>query len=185
MSKYIKTENISQINKEKVFFDANIWIFIYCEIANSKKIKIDKYSRVFKSLIKAGNPIVIDLAIISEFVNRYLRIAYSNHLRKNKLKSKAFDYKRHYRITDDFNEAWENVCNIVNHRILPYAEISNFEYNQKSLGALLDSTKLDTDFNDNHIMNLCRRNKMYLLTDDGDFKKSGINVISANQNYWK
>ncbi|MDA3940742.1 MAG: hypothetical protein PF693_15775 [Spirochaetia bacterium] len=184
MSDYIETEDVSRINKGKVFFDANIWIFIYCEIANTNKTKVNKYSKVFKTLIKAKNPIVIDLTIISEFVNRYLRIAYNNHIHKNKL-PKTFDYKRKYRKTSDFNEAWENVCNIVNYKILPYTEIINFEYDRKSLAALLDSANLDTDFNDNHIMNLCLKNKMYLLTDDGDFKKSGINIISANNIYWK
>ena len=176
---------MKKINESKVFFDTNIWIFIYCEIANSNRFKVNKYSRAFSTLRRSGNPIFTDITIISEFVNRYLRIAYYNYLQKEDLKQKDCDFKRGYRITSDFSEAWKNVCNIVNNRILPFTEIINIEYNRKSLGELLDPLIVDTDFNDTHIINLCKVNNMHLLTDDGDFKNSGIRVISENQKYWR
>lgn len=183
MAECIKTNDLSAIKGEKIFFDANIWMYIFCEIANSKKDLVNKYSTTFRNLLKTKNPIFIDLTIISEFVNRYLRIAFSNYVKGNQLK--GFTYKRDYRKTDDFKEAWENVCNIVKNKILLKANTVNFEYDKSSFAELLKADNLDADFNDNHIMNLCRLNNMYLLTHDGDFKNSDINIITANQYYWR
>ena len=183
MAEYIKTNNISVVKDKKVFFDTNIWIYIFCEIANSKKYLVNKYSATFSNLLRAGNPIFIDLAVISEFVNRYLRISFSNYKAKNNLND--FEYKKDYRKTDDFKEAWENVCNIVKNRILLKVNTVNFKYDKSSLKELLNSNNLDTDFNDNHIINLCRTNNMYLLTHDGDFKNTDINIVTENQYYWR
>lgn len=180
---YIKTEDIASVKNKRIFFDANIWIFLFCEIADSNKYLVNKYSATFRFLLKAGTPIFIDFVVISEFVNRYLRIAFSNYIRKKHLTN--FKYKKNYRQTDDFAEAWKNVCNIVNNQMLSKANTINFEYDKPSLENLLDSNNPDTDFNDNHIMNLCRTNNLYLLTHDGDFKNSDINIITENQYYWK
>jgi len=183
MAEYIKTNNLAVVKDKKIFFDANIWIFIFCEIASSKSYLVNIYSTAFRNLLRAGNPIYIDFAVISEFVNRYLRISFSNYKAKNNLDE--FEYKKDYRKTDDFKEAWGNVCNIVKNRILLKANTINFKYDKSSFEKLLNSSNLDIDFNDNHIMNLCRTNNMYLLTHDGDFKNTDINIITENKYYWK
>ncbi len=179
----IKTKDIASVKNKKIFFDTNIWIFLFCEIADSKKYLVNKYSATYHFLLKAGTPVFIDFVVISEFVNRYLRIAFSNYTKKNHLIN--FNYKKDYRQTDDFTEAWKNVCDIVNNRILSKTITINFEYDKSSFENLLDSNNSDTDFNDNHIMNLCHTNDLYLLTHDGDFKNSEINIITENQYYWK
>jgi len=185
MAEYIKTDRLSTVKDKKIFFDANIWMYIFCEIGNYKERLIRKYSSSFSYFLKNNTSIFIDLAVISEFVNRYLRIAYSNYIKKNNLTITNLDYKKDYRKTDDFKEAWKNVCNIINNRILPKANAVNFEYDRNTLTNLLNSDKPDTDFNDNHIMNLCRTKDMYLFTHDGDFKNTDINIISENQYYWQ
>ncbi len=40
------------------------------------------------------------------------------------------------------------------------------------------------DFSDKAIINLCDEKSFYLLTNDIDFKNSGLNIISANENYF-
>ncbi len=183
MAELIRANNFSQLSGKKVFFDANIWMYIFCEIADYKIKYIREYSAVFSKILKSGNSIFIDLAVISEFVNSYLRISFYNYNRKNNLNNQ--DYKKDYRKTDDFKEAWENVCNIVNNKILSKTKTINFEYDKTSIGELLIPTSLETDFNDNHILNLCKKNNMYLLTNDGDFKNTDINIITANSYFWK
>ncbi len=185
MATYIKTDNLAVVKNEKVFFDANIWMYIFCEIGDYNSHLIRRYSSSFRYFLKNQTSIFIDLAVISEFVNRYLRIAYSNYIRKNNLKITDFDYKKDYRKTDDFNDAWKNVCNIVTNGILSKANTVNFEYDKNTLTGLLNPDSLDTDFNDNHIVNLCRSSDMYLFTHDGDFKNTDINIITENGYYWK
>ena len=182
MTEYIKTNNLFSIKYKKIFFDANIWIYIFCEIGDSKKYLVDKYSAAFKNFLKMENPIFIDFVVISEFINTYLRISFSNYVRKNDLNN--CDYKKDYRKTCDFKEAWQNICNIVKSHILVQTNPINFKYDKFSFDKLLDSQNFNTDFNDNHIINVCRKNNMYLLTHDGDFKNSDINIITENNYYW-
>ncbi len=184
MAIFIKTDNLADVKDEKIFFDANIWMYIFCEIGNYNNNLTKKYSTSFSYFLKNKTSIFIDITVISEFVNRYLRIAYSNYIRTNNLNNKDYDYKKDYRVSDDFKEAWENVCNIVNNRILLTSTPINFEYDRTSITALLDSNNNDSDFNDNHITNLCRTKDMYLFTHDRDFKNSGINIITENRHYW-
>ncbi len=184
MATVVKTKDIDILNKNsKILFDANIWIYLFCDIANYNEFLKVKYSAAFKMLLKNRFSIFIDFSVMSEFVNRYLRIAYNNYRNGNGL-SDEFKYKQ-YRKTDDFKEAWKNVCNIVRNKILPYASTVNFEYNKDSLLELLNLDNYNTDFNDNHIINLCRANNMYLLTNDADFMDTSIKIITENQNYWR
>ena len=184
MAVYIKTDNLDAVKDKKVFFDTNIWIYIFCEIGNYNNRLVRRYSSSYSYFLKNNTAIFIDLTVISEFVNRYMRIAYSNYVEKNSLKKRDFDYKKDYRKSEDFKEAWENVCNIVNNSILLKADAINFNYDRITLNSLLNPNNIDTDFNDNHITNLCRSNDMYLLTHDADFKNSDINVITGNKRYW-
>ncbi len=182
----IKTYEIHKIRENsKIFFDTNIWMFIFCEIGSYKKYFVDEYSSAYKKILKTSHLIFIDIMVLSEFVNRYLHIAHSNYTKQNNLKIKDCEYKKDYRKTDDFKEAWENVCNIVKNNILPHTNVANFQYNGASLETLFDDDSFDTDFNDNHIINLCLKNNIYLLTNDKDFKNAGINIITENRRYWK
>jgi len=180
MAKCIKIDNLSSIKGQKVFLDANIWVYLFCEISYTKPWLIKKYSSAFHFLLKNKVGIFIDFSIMSEFVNRYLRIAFSNYKELKNIKKMGY---KDYRKTDDFREAWENVSNIVNERILPNSTIVNYEYDNFSLSNLLKVNNLDVDFNDNHIVNLCSSNNLALLTHDGDFKNSDITVITANNVY--
>ena len=182
MPECFRTDCIPSFKNKKIFFDANIWIYIFCELANSNIFFVRKYSKAFSSLLKSKNTIFTDLTIMSEFVNRYLRIAFTNYKNANNLSQ--FDYKRDYRKTDDFKEAWKTVCSIVNMKILSKSEIINFEYDKNSLKELLNIDETKTDFNDNHIVKICKTNDMYLLTNDSDFKNTNIKIISENKKCW-
>ncbi len=185
MAKYVKTSNLSAVKDEKVFVDANIWLYIFSKGRNPDNYLGKRYSSSFKYFLKNKTSIFIDLAVISEFANRYLRITHSNYMNKNGLKKIDCDYKKNYRKTDDFKEEWKNMCNIITNKILSKVNTVNFEYAKSSLVDLLNPDNLNADFNDNHIMNLCRTNNMYLLTHDGDFKNTDINIITENQCYWR
>jgi len=182
MSHYWTTDSLLSLKNKKIFLDANIWIYIFCEIGGSSKFYVDKYSKGFFILLKSKNKIYTDLTILSEFINRYLRIAFDKYKKNNKLES--FDYKNGYRKTTDYEEAWTTVCNIVCKNILSNSQIVNSEYDQSSIKKLLGEDQLGTDFNDNHIVNLCEIENMFLMTNDADFKNTNLNVITENKAYW-
>lgn len=47
---------------------------------------------------------------------------------------------------------------------------------------LKDYAAGDSDFNDQVIVELCKREDLTLVTHDGDFKGSGIPILTANKN---
>ncbi|OHD14789.1 MAG: hypothetical protein A2086_13905 [Spirochaetes bacterium GWD1_27_9] len=106
-----------------------------------------------------------------------MRISHKKYV-EEKQKAK-FDFKKDYRKTDDYKETYDEISKIIKKYILPYAEISNLIYTKDSLEIFLNQD-YKTDFNDKHIINLCKKNNFYLLTHDGDYKNSDINVISYN-----
>ena len=183
MSHYWRTDRLLSLKNKKILLDANIWTYIFCEIGGTSKFYVHKYSKGFFILLKSQNKIYTDLTILSEFVNRYLRISFVNYKKRKKLG--AFDYKKDYRKTTDYEEAWTTVCNIVREKIISNSEIINSEYDQNSIKKLLREDQLGTDFNDNHIVNLCEIEDMFLMTNDADFKNTNLNVITENSAYWK
>ena len=62
---------------ESFFFDANIWIFLFCPIANTGRRKQDLYSNFLQDLSHRKLGIYINSLVLSEFVNRYLRIEFN------------------------------------------------------------------------------------------------------------
>jgi hypothetical protein len=39
----------------------------------------------------------------------------------------------------------------------------------------------NSNFNDQIIVDICRKNKLKRVTDDGDFKSADISIVTANQ----
>ncbi len=178
----LRLDDIPGMKSNKIFFDANIWIYLFCEIANSKEYLVRKYSKAFSEVLRSDKIIFTDIMIMSEFINRYLRIAYYNYKTINNLS--AFDYKKDYRNTNDFSEALKTVYNIVKSKILPKTEIANYQYDKSSFITLLNEKEHDMDFNDTHVITVCSQNNMCLLTHDSDFRNCDVSIISCNRLFW-
>jgi predicted nucleic acid-binding protein len=183
MSHYWRIDRLPSLKNKKILFDANIWIYIFCEIGEFRKYYVDKYSKAFFILLKTPNTIYTDLIVISEFIIRYLMISFENYIKRENLLT--FDYKKDYRKTSDFEEAWTSVCDIVSMKILSKSLIINSDYNQTSIKKLLRKDQFETDFNDKHIINLCEIENMFLMTNDADFKNTDLNIITENEAYWR
>jgi len=182
MSHYWRTDRLPSLKNKKVLLDANIWIYIFCEIGEYHKFFVNTYSKAFYILLKSNNTIYTDFCILSEFINRYLKISCTNYQKRKQLQ--YIDYKRDYRVTEDYKEAWTTVCDIVHNKILSRSQIINAKYDQSSMAKLLRKDQVGTDFNDNHLVNLCEVEEMFLMTNDADFKNTNLNVITENNKYW-
>ena len=53
-------------------FDNNIWMFIFCPIANVLKKKQREYSNFLQSILSVKASIFVTSMILSEFANAYL-----------------------------------------------------------------------------------------------------------------
>lgn len=182
MPERIRLSEISRINNSKIFFDANIWIYIFGNIGNYKKKEVLKYSNAYKQILRSDNQIYIDTIVMSEFVNRLLRKPFE--ILKKTPKLAKLKYKT-YRKMPEYKETLEDISRIFKNNILRTSEIIDYNYDKINFLSLLDLDNIDMDFNDNHIANICNKKGMFLLTHDGDFKNSDVNIISYNNKFWK
>jgi Zn-finger protein len=65
------------------FFDNNVWMFLFCPIANAKKEQQKKYSQFYKEVNSVSACIWINSLVLSEFCNAWLRIEFKNWKNKN------------------------------------------------------------------------------------------------------
>jgi predicted nucleic acid-binding protein len=109
-----------------------------------------EYSSVFKRLFKAGNPLVLDP---SPLPFKQYRDSAEGHSVQQRALAVAGD-------------------------ILKVCKVIDLELGQADVKAMLKLEGLD--FNDKILRNLCQTLDYALLTNDGDFRGTPINIISSN-----
>ena len=57
---------------DKLFLDANIWLYLYCP-QGSRTYWVKTYSNVFDRILDAESQIYIDVLVVSEFINTFAR----------------------------------------------------------------------------------------------------------------
>lgn len=160
---------------EKFFLDANVWIFMYCPLGSSKKKDAANYSAFFEKIIQAKGQIYTSSGIMSEFINRYLRLDY--YLNKKEYP----DYKRNYRKSDCYIDTFNTVREVVNGKILKAAIRLNDGFEHLNIENIMDRAKV-TDFNDSLFSHMLKTSDIAVLTDDRDFYhlKSNHKIYTGN-----
>lgn len=153
---------------DKIFFDTNVWLYLFCSIGNYKSEIIEKYSTVFYKILKSGCRIYTTSLVISEFFNTYCRIDFKIKQKENKDKYK--EYKCDFRNTEEFNILIEDICDIINNKIFKYAQKLDDNFNSVDMSKILVADK-NFDFNDKYIAQLCQDNNIKIITNDKDFLK--------------
>ncbi len=178
--------NIKDINnycpsKEiSFFFDANIWLGIFFPIADYNKKMYKIYSQFLNNLIKSNNRICISSLILSEIINYYLRFDF------NILKSEKPEvykvFKHDYRNTKIYVKTMSTIVDIINRQIMKLSNRISDQFDSINLKKLFNNIE-NSDFNDNYIINLVKKNKLTLVTHDRDFKNSTLKIpiITANK----
>ena len=180
MAKRIDVGEINELHQKNIFLDTNIWLYLFCPLGHSRDNIVKKYSRAFNYLIHSDNKLYIDVMILSEFINRFLRLAFHVYKANNK-KGIHFDYKKQYQQTKNFKETIQLIFSTIKNKILPGAAVVNFNHENSSIVELMDGLQDKMiDFNDLHFEKLCKVKGFFLLTDDGDFSSSPLDIISGN-----
>lgn len=180
MALRINLNDINSLEEKEIFLDTNIWIYLFCSIVGKRKFIADNYAKAFKVLIHSKQKLWTDISVLSEFVNRYLRDAFGIY-KTNNGKGEGFQYKRDYQKTDDFKENLQSVVSTVKNKILAKASVANLAYENEDMEELIGNLEDRLiDFNDLHIERLCEKNGFMLLTNDGDYAGSSLDIISGN-----
>jgi predicted nucleic acid-binding protein len=153
---------IKKVENKKIIIDTNIWLFLFAPSfipPKEDQNKIDKYDKIFNELVK-NNTFLFNSLIVSEFINRCLRIDF--HSREE---FKGKDFKKDYRNSPEYNEAITLTLSQVK-KIYKIAQPINDNFDKYEIKEFKDNL----DFNDSIILFQCLQNNLLLLTDDKDFK---------------
>lgn len=173
------TENdINKVIDRHIFFDANILMYLYGNSNSDKTIK--SYSSIFSKLLKQKNTKVVDYIVISEFINRFLRIGYESHLAFYDIEKSSLSFKR-FRNTEEGRDLEDDIYSIVKNDILTNFKITGTEFQKADILAFLHHSSLD--FSDKALEKVCLENDYVFLTHDSDFIGSKLDILSSNRKF--
>lgn len=156
--------------EDRLLLDANILLFLYGP-GSPRDSRARDYSRAYKRMLEANSQIYVDVLVVSEFINRYARI---------KCGSKR-NFKR-FRQSKAFEPVAGAIADAMR-RILKHCKRIRNGFEALQINPLLDEyAKGNSDFNDQVIASICKRERLKLVTDDSDFSGKGIRVLTANRN---
>ena len=164
---------------DRYFFDANIWLYFYCPIGNYGKNTIRKYDGFLKKAINNDTAIYISSLVISEIVNRWLRLDFSRVKRRD---GNMRNFKQDYRGSSHYHNAFKDIEKVFNNQLLKISIPLDDRTTEISLPDVLSG--LDkTDFNDCYYHHLAKLDNLLIVTNDADFAEldTGISILTANQ----
>ena len=164
---------------KNVLFDTNVWINI-----NGFDVRpgIRDYSAYYSELLRSDNTIVISDIVLGEFFNACLRIEYNIRRKEAPIQGLNFKQFRDHEDTFYYKDCLKDTCL----NMLEDCSFAQLATDDVALATVVEescSTKLD--FNDISIRNLCLEREFVLVTDDIDFKGSGLEIATANTKYFK
>jgi len=159
---------------EKILVDTNIWLYLFPAPGNPQYRFATQYSGAFKKLVNAHAQPILDPLILSEYINRYCRIEWEGNYKTRYPKFKNF------RNSSDFSSVASGVHTFAQ-TIIKLCQIHSIQANKLDLNqALTDFSSNQVDFNDAILIDICKKKKLKLMTNDGDFQKGGIDVLTTN-----
>ncbi len=179
MSSIYYASDLGKLKNRKIFFDSNIILYIFWSTDQEWE---KKYSSLFNQILQQNNEIFVDFLVISEIINRAVRIEYKKYLIENNLYSQDCNFKS-YRKNKEGKEAFEDIYKIVENKILKYFKLTGKIYNKQEVNNFLCYDELD--FVDKAIALLCKNNNFVLLTNDYDFHDSSIEILTLNKKLLK
>jgi len=181
MNKVMDVETYIPQDGDRYFFDTNIWLYFYCpviSISSYKKTIISKYDGFLKRDLSANTSIYFSSLIVSEVINRWLRLDF------NILKDKGMmkEYKKHYRDSAHYYSAVKDIKAVFNNQLLKISTPLDDRATEISLPDVLSG--LDKiDFNDCYYHHLAKLDNLLIVTNDADFAEldTGVSILTANQ----
>lgn len=157
---------------DRLFVDANIWLSVYGPMAYQRS-RTSIYANAIRDIRKAGCSIFVEVLIISEFINTYARW---EHKQSASRTSKFKDFRK----SSAFVTIAEDIAVNVK-RIIKQCQRCDSDFVSIDIEELLTEFKKGkSDFNDQIFSEICKNKGLVLVTDDVDFKDSGLNILTAN-----
>lgn len=163
------SKNLDTLTNRAFFFDTNVLIYLYYPTTGWE---VAQYSKLFSDMLKKKVRMFVDPNVISEFINRVIRIEYKNS-------RSVLDFKK-YRNSPDGQKVVIQAYDLVK-LIVKQFDMDGQIISKEELKALLTVDSLD--FNDKLIENICLNKKYILVTNDLDFQKSNVDILTAHRGF--
>ncbi|TAF33482.1 MAG: type II toxin-antitoxin system VapC family toxin [Cytophagales bacterium] len=168
MATKYRLQDVAQLVGKDVFFDANILIYLFWPTGQYNFEQ--NYARVFSNLLRQGNNLFVDFLVISEVINRVVRIEHQKLNPTQKFKD--------FRNSQDGKDALDDIYIIVKNDILNRFNVVGKAFNKQEIESYLAVDELD--FVDKATVTLCKENALVLLTNDKDFKNADLDILTGN-----
>jgi predicted nucleic acid-binding protein len=168
MATNYKLQDYAHLSGKDIFVDANVLIYLFW--ATGQHSFESNYARVFRNLLRQGNKLYVDFLVISEVVNRVLRIEHQKLNSNQKFKE--------FRNSQEGKDVISDIYLIVQNDILSSFKIIGKSFDKIDIEGFLIVDQLD--FVDKATVSVCTENNLVLLTNDRDFKNSGLDILTGN-----
>ena len=166
-------------SNEQVLVDTNVWLYLFPAPGNPPHNFAEQYSTAFANLVSAQAQPVLDPMVLSEYLNRYIRIEWEGNYKSKYPKFKDF------RNSPDFSSV-ASAAETFAKKILSFCQIHSIPANELDLNqALADFSVGGEDFNDALLVDICKKRNLKLMTNDGDFQDGGIEILTTNSRLLK
>ena len=163
-----KLQDVSKLNNRKIFVDANVLIYLFWPTGTVHWE--NNYASAFARLLKQKNQLFVDFCVLSEVINRMIRIEPEIQQKKTKYKN--------FRDSQEGKNVLMDIYLIVKEHILKKINITGKVYEREDIEAFLIVDELD--FIDKSTVSICNKNNFVLFTDYKDFKNSDIDILTGN-----
>ena len=171
--KAVKVSRYKFTSEDKLFLDANIWLYLHGPHKPAPSWVVNIYSKTFRRILKAKSQIYIDVLVLSEFINRYARM-------KCDLVAPNQSFKD-FRNSSHFKPVAQDIAADTKLVLQHCSRIENGFATLAIDDLITDYAAGNSDFNDQVITEICRSNGLTLITNDGDFKSQEIPILTANK----
>lgn len=159
-------------NKDtKVLIDTNILIFVFYPLSTNL-IKVNQYTNILEKLRENNSKLYMTSTIISEFINRWLRLDFEKNFQDEQ---RTKEFKKDYRVSQNYEKTIKQILKIIQ-KIYKNYNIENIEDCFSSFDIINKYKNTDIDFGDLLILHVAEENNLKILTDDKDLK--AINNIT-------
>lgn len=170
MAALYPTNQIQALKSRRIFFDTNVLIYLFWPTGGGSAHWEGRYSSIYRNLLRQNNELVVDFIVISEFINRAMRMELDKC-------NRGMPYKD-FRDSEDGQSALADIHVIVESSILDKFTVVGKAFSKTEIQSLLVVDTLD--FSDKAIVHTCKENGYVFLTNDADFKIADIEILSAN-----
>jgi hypothetical protein len=137
---------------------------------------MDYYARMVQKMLSAGCHLAVDSHIISEAVNVVMRRDWEDLMDAHP--ELGYATFKDFRDSVEGAAAQAEINRVIEFEIFPVIEVVERPYSKSDILKLLVIDHLD--FVDRLLVLLCSDGDYILLTNDGDFADSSIDIISNN-----